>query len=394
MIMRKLAFIFSIFISLGLYSQNFDSIMSKRIELNCTDVTQNSSFLFSHYMENNKIDSAKLIFDYWKGKCGLTEPTFRANVFLNLVQGNSIEPIIDSFTIGIILKYRDRRNASKALMYSHYDYNQSYYGFLPFFSRFDQLTTQIASEKINSYSKESIEYLLCEYYSDLNDSILYKLQDKNYLNTSLSKEYYNLIEEIKPKSTFNMNFSFGAWIPTGSMKKFGTKPNFSFEMGADVKKMSYNINISIRGNKSDVYYMAKREDTGLIDSTNSFLGGYMGFEVGRMILQTKKSDFRVQLGVGFDGFDVFEDKDKSDNVSDGTSIFTYNFNLGINYRYYIGDIYYIGAIAKYNIVDYRLGNIVNFSSNPFSLQLTLGFSAINIYSKSLLNRLNYKGKRR
>jgi hypothetical protein len=72
MIMRKLAFIFSIFISLGLYSQNFDSIMSKRIELNCTDVTQNSSFLFSHYMENNKIDSANLIFDYWKGKCGFT----------------------------------------------------------------------------------------------------------------------------------------------------------------------------------------------------------------------------------------------------------------------------------------------------------------------------------
>jgi len=378
--MKKLVFLFSISISLSVFSQNFDSIMKKNIELNCTDITPNSSFLFSNYLENNQIDSAKLILDYWKGKCGNTEPVFRANVLLNLAQGKSLDPIIDSFTIRNILIFIDRRASSKALSYSNYDYYKAYFGYLPFFSRFDQLTTQIAGEKMNTYNKESIEYLFCELYADINDSIFNKLQENKYQNTSLAKEYKDVINEIKPKYKLNTNFSLGAWIPTGSMKKIGVQPSFGFGLGVDIKKMSYNFNFDIKGNKSNVYYMAKRKDTGLMDSTNHFFGGYAGFEVGRIIYQTNKSEIRAQLGLGFDGFDAFEDKNTNDKVNNGTSIYSYNFNLGINYRFYIGDHYYIGAIAKYNIVDYRLGNIVNFFFKPnYSSIDVLDFLSKDIY---------------
>ena len=392
--MKKLVFLFSIFLSLSVFSQNFDSIMKKNIELNCTDITPNSSFLFSHYIENNQIDSAKLILDYWKGKCGNTEPVFRANVLFNLAQGKSLDTVIDSFTIRNILIFIDRRASLKALSYSNYDYNKPYFGYLPFFSRFDQLTTQIAGEKINTFNKESIEYLFCELYADINDSIFNKLQENKYQNTSLAKEYKDVINDIKLNSNFNMSLSLGAWIPTGSMKKIGVQPIFSFGVGVDMKKMSYILNFDIKGDKSNVYYMAKREDTGLMDSTNHFSGLYCGFEVGRIIYQTKKSEIRAQLGLGFDGFDAFEDKDKNGNVNNITSIWSYNFNLGINYRFYIGDRYYIGAVAKYHIVDYRIGNIVNFSSNPISLQLTFGLSGRNSNNNGAFDRLKYKGIRR
>lgn len=392
--MKKLVLIISILLSSGLFAQNFDSIMKKPIVLNCEDVTANSSYLFSHYLDNNQIDSAKLILEYWESKCGLTEPTFRANVLLNLVQGNSIESLIDSYSINFILKYKERRHFSKANMLLNYDNYKSYYGYLPFQSRFDQKTLLIASEKINSTNPESIDYLFCELYADLNDSILIKVQEKAYENTSLRREYNSIVESLKPNPSMYMGLLFGAWVPTGSMKKIGVLPSFGMEVGADIGKMSYGLNMVYKGDKSKEVYLARNKETKQIDSTNYFSSASIGFDVGRLIFQTRRSNFRAQFGIGLDVLTVFEDKNKEDDINSGTSIYSYNFNFGLNYRFYISDNFYIGAIAKYNSVDYKLGNIINFTANPITFHITFGMFANDMYNRNILDRLNYKGKYR
>jgi len=61
-------------LSLNLSGQtNFDSLMTKK-SLQCPEVADNSSILFSHYILENKIDSAQGILEYWKNKCGINEP--------------------------------------------------------------------------------------------------------------------------------------------------------------------------------------------------------------------------------------------------------------------------------------------------------------------------------
>lgn len=52
--MKKIVFLFLIIYSVVVYSQNFDSIITKTIQLNCPDITPNSSFLFAKYIESNQ----------------------------------------------------------------------------------------------------------------------------------------------------------------------------------------------------------------------------------------------------------------------------------------------------------------------------------------------------
>lgn len=66
-------------------AQNFDNLMSKK-QIDCRDISYNSSIYFIKYMQENKLDSAKALLQYWENKCGAREPIYRAKILLALIQ--------------------------------------------------------------------------------------------------------------------------------------------------------------------------------------------------------------------------------------------------------------------------------------------------------------------
>jgi len=92
-------------------------------------------------------------------------------------------------------------------------------------------------------------------------------------------------------------------------------------------------------------------------------------------------------GVAFDGFDALtEDKD---NDLKAESTWTYNFNFGLGYRYYVTNKFYLGLRGKYNIVDYALNNVIDFTGNPITIQFTIG-GVNNVLRNNNLKALKYK----
>ncbi len=69
---------------------------------------------------------------------------------------------------------------------------------------------------------------------------------------------------------------------------------------------------------------------------------------------------------------------------------SYNFNMGLGYRIYLNNSLYLGLKARYNIVDYRLSNVVDFTGNAFTFQLIIG--GLSSPYSSDLRRMGYRRK--
>lgn len=189
-------------------------------------------------------------------------------------------------------------------------------------------------------------------------------------------------------SEFHMSWVTGIWIPTGKLKKLGSHPELGFQMGAKHKKMNYDLIMAFKFiNSPNVYYARRTKSGDSIELTNHFFGGHIGFDLGRDIYVHNGHEIQLTGGIAFDGFDALkENKDKNLKAE---SIWTYNFSFGLGYRYYISNSFYLGLRAKYNIVDYSLNNVVDFTGNPITVQFIIG-SVNNVFRNNNLKALKYK----
>ena len=135
--------------------------------------------------------------------------------------------------------------------------------------------------------------------------------------------------------------------------------------------MNYDCTITFKFINAPHDYWARRtKSTDSLELTNHFFGGYFGIDIGRDLFCIKGNELQVIGGIALDGFDALKE-DKTRNL-ESESVWTYNINFGLGYRYYITNSLYLGIRVKYNIVDYALNHVVDFTGNPITIQLTVG----------------------
>ncbi|GIM50531.1 hypothetical protein [Capnocytophaga stomatis] len=375
--------------SLSLFSQNFDELMEKR-QLSCSDVSYNSTSLFEEYYNNNNLESAKRLLEYWEGKCGLTEPLQRAKLLLSIYENRFFEGLLTDRAIYYIISYQNRMQLieeKKEYLYENY---ASYYDYVPIGKDFDKFTQKEFEKLKEKFKTESTEYLLCDFYSGNHNNIFEKLQENTYETSFLVKEYKERVSEFIDLPEAHLSILTGAWIPTGKLNVLGTHPELGFQLGLKNKKMNYDFVMSIRFLKSANEYMAKRDKEEDYIPTRHFFGGHIGAEVGRDIYRKGNNEIQIVSGLAFDGFDALKKDEEAGLKSASTT--SYNINFGIAYRYYFKNNAYLGLRIKYNIVDYTLNKVVNLTGNPISLQLSIGWLE-NQRKKSALETLQYKKRR-
>jgi hypothetical protein len=150
-----LMFSLSVTISNG---QKIDSTQI-RLFLEYVKITEKNSNLYIKYCKSNQLDSAHLIIQEWRDKCGLTEPIFRATVLLLIKEHKFSETLFDSIAINhsFVYSIRIRQYNPSDIYYK----NPAQYGFIPIGSGFDIYTSQLAGELIDEYLIGSIERLYC-----------------------------------------------------------------------------------------------------------------------------------------------------------------------------------------------------------------------------------------
>ncbi|MBN8653218.1 MAG: autotransporter outer membrane beta-barrel domain-containing protein [Cytophagales bacterium] len=371
--------------SVGL-CQNFDNLLTRK-QIDCPDIAYNSALYFVKYMDENKIDSAGLLLDYWQSKCGLREPVFRAKLLFALKTQTFSDSLITDKVLDYIFMYQNRLEfiTNPDPFAQNYEDYKSYFGFVPPGETFDTFTRQLASTLKWIYPTHSTEYMLAEFYGDNPDEIFTKIQTGTHNTSPLSIEYTKAVNRFINLPEGHMSWITGVWIPTGALKPLGTHPELGFQMGAKHKKMNYDLTLSFKFVNSPNTYLARRN--GVLEPTKQFFGGYIGFDVGRDIFSHKGNEWQVIGGIGFDGFDAL--KEDQDNDLESVSVGSYNFNFGLAYRYYVNNHFYLGLRAKYNVVDYTLNRVIDFTGNPITIQFIVG-GVNNYYRNHYLDDLKYR----
>ncbi|HHT04038.1 MAG TPA: hypothetical protein GX005_06955, partial [Bacteroidales bacterium] len=161
------------------FGQDFDNLMTKK-QVDCSDISYNSGLYFIEYVQENKLDSAKYLLEYWEAKCGMREPIYRAKILLALKQNEFNDSLFSDGSLNYIYNYQNRMDMIKYANYYSYDNYKPYYGFIPPGQEFDTFTQDLAKTLMGKYNPESIEYLITEFYGVNSDTILSKIQTKDY----------------------------------------------------------------------------------------------------------------------------------------------------------------------------------------------------------------------
>jgi len=373
--------------STHVFSQDFDDLMTKKI-MDCSDISYNSGLYFIKYLSEDKNDSAKSILNYWENKCGFREPIFRARILFALKMGSFSDELFSEGALNHIFNYQNRREMIIFSNYYSYDNYKSYYGYIPPGQQFDKYTYELALKLKANYDPGSIEYLFAEFYSDNSDTIFSKIQSNSYNSTFLASEYNKAIQEYVKLPEYHMSWITGIWIPTGELKQLGVHPELGFQIGMKHKKMNYDLVMAFKFiNSPNYYYATRTKSSDSTELTNDFFGGHIGLDIGRDIYSKNGHELQIAGGIAFDGFDVFKE-DKDENI-ESESVASYNFNVGIEYRYYIRNSLYLGLRTKYNIVDYTLNNVLDFTGNPVTIHFIIG-GVNNVMRNTNLKALKYK----
>jgi hypothetical protein len=344
--------------------------MTKK-QIDCADIAHNCSLFFLKYMSVNEIDSAKHLLNYWESKCGMREPIFRAKILLALQTGELNDALWTETPLNQIFNYQSRRDIVTSVRYFMYDNYKSFYGYIPPGEEFDNFTLQWALELKTYFNSESIEFIMAEFYSDDYEAILSKIQSKTLEDCLLSKKYYEVVHEYRILPEFHLSFLAGMWIPTGALTMIGVHPDLGIQMGWKKKRINYDFTLSIKFANAPKVYNARRDTkSDEWESTDHFFGGYIGFEVGGDILSRKRNEIQAIGGIGYDGFDVLKENKEENLKASSTSSF--NINFGLAYRFYVKNNLYLGLRVKYNIVDYTLNKVIDFSGNPITVHFSIG----------------------
>lgn len=256
--MKKLGFlIILIFLSGFTFGQDFDHLMTKR-QIDCADISYNSGEHFVRFMQENKLDSAKYLLQYWETKCGMREPIFRAKILLALRENKFSDTLLIDGTLDYIFNYKNRKEMINYGNFYPYDAYKSYYGFTPPGQEFDKYSQVLAMSLMENYAPESIEYLLAEFYGVTTDTIFPKLQSKAYKETTLSREYERAVNRYINMGQFHISLITGVWIPTGELKKLGVHPDLGFQIGIKHRKMNYDLIMTFKFLNSPNDYYARR----------------------------------------------------------------------------------------------------------------------------------------
>ena len=368
---NRLIFLFAIILfSNALIGQsNLDSLMTRQ-SLECPDIANNSSILFSRYIQEKKIDSATQILTYWKSKCGINEPVQRAMFMLGMAKGEPVDTLTGDDILNYLYGYKYRLQLMKELKYSAYYRNPSYFDFVPIGQEFDIAAIGFFKQQAQQHSA-GLEHLLALAYATNPDTIYTLLNQPAYYGTRLYNRYSEQANRYKKLPRMNVALLTGVWVPTGAASKLGVHPEVGFQLGITKRKMSYDLTMAFRFLQARQAYEARRaHSNNAVETTRKFFGGYIGLDAGRFLYTSPKSDVQLLGGLAFDGWDALkEDKARSLRAE---TVSSYNINFGLGYRRFVKNNTYLGIRAKYNVVNYALNNIVDFTGNPVSVTLVIG----------------------
>ena len=163
----------------------------------------------------------------------------------------------------------------------------------------------------------------------------------------------------------------GVWLPQGKLARFGVHPNITaIAVGRKSWFSEWDLTLALRFINTAHPYSILRQDS--LYSVNNFLGGYLGIDYTRYLLQSRRFEAGPRMGVGVDGFDVSEGESRGGPPPPG-SINSLNLNVGWRMNYYFDPIHFIGLAGRYNFIQYSNPGGTPLNGNAITIEVIVGF---------------------
>ena len=192
------AILLTLFISIESFAQNdgLENLLVNR-QVGCADIALNSSEYIPYYLNNNQMDSALIVLNYWGEKCGNSEPAMRANILIALdLFYFDDEMVTDDFLRRMSI-FSDRVLLMKENNSFAYNYHQADFDFVPVGGTFDLWTLEFAKEVLKKYEPGTPGYFLCLFYSGAIDSAYNLLGTYPYNEFKPGIQYNALIKHYQ-----------------------------------------------------------------------------------------------------------------------------------------------------------------------------------------------------
>ncbi len=332
-------------------------------------IAWHSTSLIMKYYQAHDADSALLVLNDWQTACGPSEPITRTRILLAISDRAFEESIYDSTIVDDVLNYMRRIESTNAeKLYRNYE---SYFGYIPLRGDYDFFTQSIADSLLKGEFDTPLELLFCQFYANIVSDPLKEIKSNTlYDNTALKSYYMQVAQKSLSKPDYHVGLFAGTWIPTGNASLLGVHPEIGMQVGIKYLKMTYNFTLAFKFLKSANDYAIYMD--GNIDTTNYFLGGYLGLDIERELFKTNKNEFDLLFGIGYDGFESVKTIENNSEASLTHPINSINTNFGLGFRHFYKKNRYWGLKAKYNILNYNNSGGTNLMGNCITISLCLG----------------------
>jgi hypothetical protein len=367
-LLRKLLYSSLLLLLTGttLHAQTVESQLSKPV-LRCEDIRQNALEAIPRLYREQPIDSVIRAISFWEDKCKNSEELQRIKILVAIKNRNFSELLYDNNIIHYIdrfIEFKDLNSSSPpGGWFSLKEYNT--------FIAYNAFTKELARSLLPIVDTSKLEGYFCYLYADTGNTK--KILDRStFKNTSLVQYYSQYEATLRKRGLVHMALTGGNWIPTGAATLLGNHPYIGLEFGGRDEKNRLIFAMSFKFGKSTNTYQIKRNNQ--LYDTDHFFGGYLGLEYARKIVGNNTHLLEAILGAGVDGFDVYNPYNEDNEQMKPTSIFSYNFNGGIQYSFFYNKskTAFLGLQAKYNVTNYRNKGGTDVTGNPITLGLVWG----------------------
>jgi hypothetical protein len=362
---KIIAVILIIVMSFQTHAQGDYEHLMKRHLPSCREIAYNSTYLFEKYISNREQDSAYGLLMYWQSKCPMNEYMQIAKIIYALEYNAYSDSIIDT-NFYTYFSYFHEDMETKHAKPDVYAKDIFHY-----FNDFTLYETQRLESK---FYVGSVGYLLCKAFEDDSTTFGNIITSTEYKGTKLNRLYEAELKDLNNDGLYTTVFT-GIWMPYGKAQILGNHPLLGFQIGTQYNNLLYYLNFECRfGDAANRYLAYHKNDSGTWDSTKYFFGINLCLEVAKPFYENNKIKLELIGGMGYDGFSVFSGNDNNYYRANkkSTTAASFTCNGGIGFKHHLGVNNFIGCQLKYNVVNYTMNNIVNFTGNSISLRLIYG----------------------
>ncbi len=373
--LRKIILPVFMLLSTTVFAQNFDSLLIEK-KVYCHEVINKSRFYFMQYYKANELNKAQKLLEYWGDKCEENRDVLKAELLLAIKKEE-------------LSKHRLYNHTEELFEMNRYYFNCRTGSYEYLFTKPDTVFNQFIIDEMNVLRNQvypkSLDYLVTLYYGNRIDEFYQALDSENFSYLPVAKNRQTQIKQMENIASFHYAFLAGAWIPNGNLDIMGTHPQVGFQIGGKKKKYSFNMILSVAFLNAKESYLARiNEDNNNLEKTDHFTHAHIGLDAGYEIMKKENHELQAIGGLAYNTITLKERDEKRD--IDAVNAGSYNFNMGLEYRYYFhhkspsyrryyygSRISYLGISGKYNIVDYTLNQNLPYSGNTITINLKIGF---------------------